>query len=356
MQHLKDFFKNKKVVLTGHTGFKGAWMLQVLHAFGAEVKGIALAPEHNNDLYNLINGDELCYSSMIGDIGDAHMVNGEISRFQPDIVLHFAAQALVRKSYATPVATFETNVMGTIHVLEAIRNMDKPCLGLMITTDKVYENNETGQAFVETDPLGGYDPYSASKAACEIAISSYRNSLMHPDKYEQHKKVITSVRAGNVIGGGDYSDDRIIPDIVRAIARNEAVSLRNPQAIRPWQHVLEPIFAYLELVVAMSNNPQTCATAFNIGPEKEDTLTVETVTKMFIEAFGKGTYVVEQSATQVHEAGLLTLDNSKLKSAINWQPRWDARKAIQATAEWYAQLNSNNAAALCQAQIADYLQ
>lgn len=355
MQQLKGFFENKRVVLTGHTGFKGAWMLQVLGILGAEVKGIALAPETSEDLINQLNVDELCYSSVAGDIRDAALVNGEISRFQPDVVIHFAAQALVRRSYADPVGTFDTNVMGTVHVLEAVRHLKKPCLGLMITTDKVYENNDDGKAFTETDKLGGYDPYSASKAACEIAIGSYRSAFMNPDTYEDHGKVITSVRAGNVIGGGDFSADRIIPDIVRAIRKNEPVILRNPGAVRPWQHVLEPVFAYLCLIEEMAARPQEMATAFNIGPEPADTLTVEEVTKMFINAFGKGSYTVLQQSGQPHEAALLTLNNTKLKQAIAWEPKWTAEQAIRATAEWYVRYGEEAAGDLCKSQIAAYL-
>lgn len=356
MQHLQAFFKNKKVVLTGHTGFKGAWMLQVLHAWGADVKGISLAPEKEQDLFCQINGADLCYSHVIGDIRDASWLQSEIVRFQPDIVIHLAAQALVRRSYDTPVSTFDTNVMGTVHVLEAIRLLSNPCLGLMITTDKVYENLEHGKAFIEEDKLGGYDPYSASKAACEIAISSYRNSFMSPDNYAQHGKVITAVRAGNVIGGGDFSDDRIIPDIVRAIQRNQPVILRNPQAVRPWQHVLEPVMAYLELVYEMAQHPQELATAFNIGPEPSDTLTVQAVTEMFIEALGKGSFEVQQIEGQLHEANLLTLDNTRLKKALHWQPKWTAAEAIAATAEWYARAPIDGAAKVCAEQIEKYLQ
>ncbi|OJU75395.1 MAG: CDP-glucose 4,6-dehydratase [Bacteroidetes bacterium 47-18] len=355
VQRLKSFFENKRVVLTGHTGFKGAWMLQVLSCLGAEVKGIALEPESGADLISRLNVEALCYSSVTGDIRDANLVNGEISRFQPDIVIHFAAQSLVRRSYAAPVETFATNVMGTVHVLEAIRHLKKDCLGLMITTDKVYENNEAGRAFTETDKLGGYDPYSASKAACEIAIGSYRNSFMNPEAYEQHGKVITSVRAGNVIGGGDFSADRIIPDIVRAIQKNEPVVLRNPGAVRPWQHVLEPVFAYLCLLMEMSARPRELATAFNIGPEPADTLTVEAVTQMFIRAFGKGSYTILRQAGQPHEAGLLTLDNSKLKKAISWQPKWNAGQAISYTAEWYARAGELPVGDLCKSQIEAYL-
>jgi CDP-glucose 4,6-dehydratase len=333
---LESIFKNKRVFLTGHTGFKGAWLLQILHHLGADVKGYALAAEEEKDIYNQIDGDKLCYASVIGNVLDSHLLKGELIRFQPDFVFHLAAQSLVRRSYLDPVDTFATNVMGTINVLDAMRSLEKPCAGIMVTTDKVYENNEQGIAFKETDKLGGYDPYSASKAATEIAISSYRNSFFHPDKYNQHFKAIASVRAGNVIGGGDYSQDRIIPDIVRSIEREEPVVLRNPKAIRPWQHVLEPLHAYLALAERLTESPLEYATAFNIGPEKEDILDVETVTRKFIQYYGKGEYQVENNGQQPHEAHTLLLDNSKIKQALGIQPRYNADKAVQLTAEWYA--------------------
>jgi len=352
--NLQKTFKDKRVFLTGHTGFKGSWLLQLLHHLGAIVKGYALAPENDNDLYNQIEGDKLCYASVIADLKDAHLLKGEMVRFEPDFVFHLAAQPLVRYSYEHPVTTFQTNVMGTIHVLEAMRSLQKPCIGIMVTTDKVYENNESGAAFHEDEKLGGYDPYSASKAACEIAIASYRNSFFNPLKYQEHQKSIASVRAGNVIGGGDFATDRIIPDIVRAIEHNEDVVLRNPKAVRPWQHVLEPLFVYLTLAERMLQEPVALATAFNIGPEKTDVLDVETVTKKFIQSFGKGSYSIEQNVNHPHEANLLMLDNGKIKQTIGWSPKYDAAQAIQITADWYAD-KEHTASEKCLRQIGDYL-
>lgn len=333
---MTEIFKNKKVFLTGHTGFKGAWLLQILHHLGADVKGYSLAPEQENDLYNQINGDKLCYASVTGDVLDSHLLKGELIRFEPDYVFHLAAQSLVRRSYQQPVDTFAVNVMGTVNILDAMHSLEKPCVGIMVTTDKVYENNETGAAFKEDEKLGGYDPYSASKAAAEIAISSYRNSFFNPLKYEDHHKAIASVRAGNVIGGGDYAADRIIPDIVRSISRDEDVVLRNPKAVRPWQHVLEPVFAYLSLAAKLTNDPVKLATAYNIGPDKNDVLDVETVTRKFIQYYGKGSYSIENDGQHPHEAQLLMLDNSRIKNTIGLQPKYNAEQAIQLTAEWYA--------------------
>lgn len=351
-----SIFKNKKVFLTGHTGFKGAWMLQILQQLGAEVKGYALAPENEQDLYNQIDGDQFCYTSIIGDIRDQQKIMAEIVRFEPDFIFHFAAQALVRKSYEIPVETFETNVNGTIHILEAMRHLKQPCVAVMITTDKVYLNNETGAPFKESDPLGGYDPYSASKAACEIAIQSYRNSYFHPERYAQHQKSIVAMRAGNVIGGGDYASDRIIPDIVTAIQRLEPVTLRNPKAIRPWQHVLEPLFAYLSMAAHLHQDPTRYAPAYNIGPEISDALDVTTVTQTFIDAFGKGSYIVDANydPTILHEAKLLLLDNQLIKKDINWQPKYTATQAIQMTADWYAN-KQQTAAEKCKSQILEFM-
>ena len=350
---MKEFFENKRVFLTGHTGFKGSWLLQILHHFGADVKGYALAPTDEKDLYNQIDGDKLCYASVTGDVLDSHLLKGELIRFEPDYVFHLAAQSLVRRSYQQPTDTFNVNVMGTINVLEAMRSLEKPCTGIMVTTDKVYENHETGAAFKEDEKLGGHDPYSASKAAAEIAISSYRNSFFSPAQYNRHHKSIASVRAGNVIGGGDYAEDRIIPDIVRSVEREEAVVLRNPKAVRPWQHVLEPLFAYLSLAAAMTRDPLAYATAYNVGPDKEDVLDVETVTRKFIDYYGKGSYKAESSEQQPHEAQLLLLDNSKIKEAIGVQPKYHAEQAVQLTAEWYAR-KEQSAQEKCLRQIKDY--
>lgn len=339
---LPAFFKDKKIFLTGHTGFKGSWLLQMLYLMGAKVKGFALAPENDDDLYHQLNGEQLCYQSVIADIRNAHLLQGEIIRFEPDLIIHLAAQPLVRRSYENPVETFDVNVMGTINVLEAMRGLEKPCTGVMITTDKVYENNENGHAFLESDKLGGHDPYSSSKAAAEIAIASYRKSYFSPESFKQHQKNLVAMRAGNVIGGGDYAEDRIIPDIVRSIRREETVKLRNPKAVRPWQHVLEPLAAYLMIAEKMmSGGGANLLPAYNIGPDVADVLTVESVTQKFIHYFGSGKYEVHQDATNPHEAGTLMLDNSAIKQDLNWLPRYNAEEAIKLTANWYAEKEQN---------------
>jgi len=331
-----NIFRNKKVFLTGHTGFKGAWLLQMLNLLGADVKGYALAPESEKDLYNQLDGDRLCYASVLGDIRDEHLLKGELVRFEPDYVFHLAAQSLVRRGYEQPAETFSINVMGTVNVLNALRSLEKPCVGVMITTDKVYENLEAGLAFRETDALGGHDPYSASKAAAEIAISAYRSAYFPPAKRSVHQKSIVSLRAGNVIGGGDYAEDRIIPDIVRAIEREEPVKLRNPAAIRPWQHVLEPLAAYLAIAATLSEAPEGVGPAYNIGPDKDDVLDVMTVAEKFIRYYGKGAFEPAADQQHPHEAQTLILDNRKIKTELEWLPRFSADEAIRLTAQWYA--------------------
>lgn len=351
---LKKTFEGKRVFLTGHTGFKGAWLLQILNSLGADVKGYSLAPENANDLYHEINGDSLCYSSVIADVCDLGKLQGELVRFEPHFVFHLAAQALVRPSYESPVTTFAVNAMGTAHVLEALRFLKQPCVAIMITTDKVYENPERGQAFKEEDKLGGYDPYSASKAAAEIIISSYVQSFFNPAQYDRHQKAVASVRAGNVIGGGDRSTDRIVPDIVRAIEFGDKVTLRNPASVRPWQHVLEPLGAYLLLAAKMQQDPVKFSTPFNFGPEAEDEKTVEELTRIFLSVFGReDAYQKTENNVAVHEANLLMLDSSKAKVMMDWQPKLNAATAIRWTADWYAD-KQHPAAEKCKQQIAAY--
>jgi CDP-glucose 4,6-dehydratase len=354
IEQLRNTFKGKRVFLTGHTGFKGAWLLQILNWLGADVKGYALAPEQTIDLYNEIDGDKLCYSSVIADIRDLHTLQGELVRFEPHFVFHLAAQALVRPSYEYPVDTFSINTLGTAHVLEAVRSLKSPCVALMITTDKVYENPERGTAFKEDDKLGGHDPYSASKAAAEIVISSYIKSFFNPEDYASHQKAIASVRAGNVIGGGDRSADRIVPDIVRALEFDEKVTLRNPQSVRPWQHVLEPLGAYLLLASKMQDDPLKYSSAYNFGPEISDEKTVEELTQIFLSVFDKPeAYTTQTKNNGVHEANLLMLDSSKAKNILGWQPKLNAATAIRWTAEWYAN-RQQSAAEKCMKQIEHY--
>lgn len=351
---LRSFFHGKRVFLTGHTGFKGAWMTQVLHSLGATVKGFSLSPEKPIDLYHQIQGDDLCYSSVIGDIRDLRALQGEMVRFEPHFVFHFAAQALVRRSYSMPVDTFATNTLGTVHALESIRALPHDVVGIIITTDKVYENAERGIAFTEGDKLGGYDPYAASKAAAEIVIDSYRYSYFNHIQADGTYKAVASVRAGNVIGGGDYSDDRLIPDIVRAIEEGKRVMLRNPHAIRPWQHVLEPIGAYLLLAAKLRQSPDVYATAYNFGPDRSDERSVETLTRAFLQAYGLPVeYDIHAADQSLHEANLLMLDSTKAKSELGWSPRLNADEAISWTAAWYAD-KRRPARDKCQDQIDSY--
>ena len=331
---LTDAFLGKRVFLTGHTGFKGAWLTLILSKLGAEVKGYSLAPLSDQDLYHQIDGDSLC-QSVIADIRDRKRVQQEILDFQPDFVFHMAAQALVLDSYEFPVETYETNVMGTIHVLEALRHLKKPCASVIITTDKVYENMEVLAPYSEDARFGGYDPYSNSKACAELAINSYRNSFLNPKNYSNHLQALAAARSGNVIGGGDWSGNRLVPDIARALITNEPVVIRNPQAVRPWQHVLDPLNGYLTLATHLANDPIKHATGYNFGPEPNDERTVLDMVELAIENWGEGTFEAPELANKPHEAGLLKLAIDKAKNELNWQPRFTSAEAVQWTIDWY---------------------
>lgn len=337
---LEEVYKDKKVFLTGHTGFKGAWMLQTLSLLGADVKGYALAPKTANDLYHLINGDGIC-TSVIADLRDKKLLKESIVNFEPDFIFHLAAQPLVRLSYEIPVETFEVNVIGTANVLDAVRLLEKPCAVVLITTDKVYHNNEWIYPYRENDRLGGYDPYSASKACAELVIDSYRNSFFNTKTYNTHEKAIAVARAGNVIGGGDWSQDRLIPDIAKAFATEKPVVIRNPNSVRPWQHVLEPVVGYLLLGANLSAKPIEFSQAYNFGPHLSDALSVEEMLKLAIASWGKGEYIVEKEEGQPHEAGLLKLDTSKAISELKWQPKMNAQNAVSMTMDWYSAFNFN---------------
>ncbi|NQV53810.1 MAG: CDP-glucose 4,6-dehydratase [Flavobacteriales bacterium] len=331
---LKETFEGKKVFLTGHTGFKGAWLLLILHKLGAQIKGYSLAPKHDNDLYNLIGGDSLC-TSVIADIRDRERVQKEVDAFQPDFVFHLAAQALVIDSYTIPVETYETNVMGTIYVLDALRGLKKPCTSVMITTDKVYENFETTEPYPEDARLGGYDPYSNSKACAELAISSYRNSFLNPKEYPTHLQSLSSARSGNVIGGGDWSENRLVPDIARALIAGEQVIIRNPSAVRPWQHVLDPLNGYLMLAAHMAKDPLKFAQGYNFGPYPNDERNVEDMCGLAIEQWGEGSYQTPDIPEKPHEAGLLKLAIDKAKRDLQWEPRFTSAEAVEWTIDWY---------------------
>ena len=350
---LINYYKDKKVFVTGHTGFKGAWLLALLKQMGAVVKGYALQPERENDLYNILK-PVLNAESIIADIRDAETLKKEIHSFAPNFIFHLAAQPLVRLSYKIPTETFDVNVMGTARVLEAVKDLQNPCNVIIITTDKVYENKETSVLYDEDDRLGGYDPYSASKACAELVVSSFRNSFFNIENFQQHKKSIASARAGNVIGGGDMNEDRIVPDIVRALSKNKTIEVRNPNAVRPWQHVLEPLCGYLILGAYMNNTPQNFSTAFNFGPMPNDHLTVKELVEIAIKIWGSGTWQNCATVDQPHEAGLLKLDIKKAITQLNWQPKLDATNAINWTIEWYKKLPDEKAAFTFK-QINDYL-
>jgi CDP-glucose 4,6-dehydratase len=351
----KNTYSGKKVFLTGHTGFKGSWMLAWLKQLGADVKGYSLEPENKNDLFNLIDGGKRC-TSVIADIRNTEILKEELLSFQPDFIFHLAAQPLVRRSYAEPLYTFDVNITGTASLLEAVRNMEKPCAVIVITTDKVYENIEQDYAYKENDKLGGYDPYSASKAAAEIVVSSYRNSFFNPQKYSAHHKSVATARAGNVIGGGDRAKDRIIPDIIRGIENNETIIIRNPDAVRPWQHVLEPLSGYLLLGKKLTEDPAAFSNAWNLGPLTHDVLTVKEVADKALQVFGKGKYSTPPLTNQPHEARLLQLDIDKATESLGWAPKLNSTQAIEWTMQWYKDAAVKDAAQLVIQQINRYEQ
>ncbi|MEO5967271.1 MAG: CDP-glucose 4,6-dehydratase [Ferruginibacter sp.] len=333
---LQSVYSNKKVFVTGHTGFKGSWLCAWLNIIGATVKGYALEPEYENCLFNILQPD-INLESVIADIRDKERLKKEILDFQPDYIFHLAAQPLVRRSYKIPAETFEVNVTGTANLLEAIIHLDKKCTVIVITTDKVYENKEQHILYNEGDRLGGYDPYSASKACTEIVVSSFKDSFFNIEKINAHHKAIASVRAGNVIGGGDFSEDRIIPDIIKYLKQNNAISVRNPHSVRPWQHVLEPLGGYLLLGGLLNESPIKYSGSYNFGPLPEDHLEVKELVELAINIWGSGNWNDISDPNQLHEASLLKLDISKAIEILHWTPKLNAQKAIAKTIEWYKQ-------------------
>ena len=352
-----SILKNKRVFLTGHTGFKGSWLAVWLHRLGAEVYGYSLPPPTEPSNYALARVRDLLCGETIADIRDRKTVRETMAAFKPDIVFHLAAQPLVRDSYVSPFDTFEINVMGTASVLDAVRNLARPCAVVCITTDKCYENREQVWGYRECDPMGGYDPYSASKGAAEILIASYRRSFFHPDRLVEHGVQLASARAGNVIGGGDWARDRIVTDMVAALTQGRLVPVRNPHAIRPWQHVLEPLSGYLTLASAMLEKPGPAwSSAWNFGPVSGTELPVGELASAFIKAWGAGTWVDQSRPGQPHEASILRLSIEKAGWELGWRPRWICDEMIQRTAHWYrrALCEGADARSLCEADIAAY--
>lgn len=350
-----NFYKNKRVLITGHTGFKGSWLAIWLHELGAEVIGVALDPFTERDNY-VLSGINNKITDLRGDIRDGDFLKELFQKYQPEIVFHLAAQPLVRLSYDRPVETYEVNVMGTIHVMEAIRITESVKIGVMITTDKCYENKERIWGYRENEPLGGYDPYSSSKGAAEIAIASWRHSFFNPNEYYKHGKSIASVRAGNVIGGGDWALDRIIPDCIKALEAGDAINIRSPKAVRPWQHVLEPLSGYMLLAQKMWNAPTDYCEAWNFGPRSESIASVWDIATKVIRNYGNGELKDLSDPNQLHEAQLLMLDISKAKFRLGWEPRMNINQTIELTVDWYKRYRSDNIYELCLNQIIKYLQ
>lgn len=348
------FWRGRRVFLTGHTGFKGSWTALWLQQLGAKVTGFALPPETTPALFTEARVADGMHSHF-GDIRDYAGLSAAILEAEPEVLIHMAAQPLVRLSYAQPVETYATNVMGTVHVLEALRQVRGLRSVVSVTTDKCYENREWVWGYREDEAMGGYDPYSSSKGCAELVTSAYRRSFFNPEKYEEHGVALASGRAGNVIGGGDWALDRLIPDFIRAISAGEPVRIRNPRATRPWQHVLEPVSGYLVLAERLATVGATFAEAWNFGPADTDAKPVGWIVEKMTERWGDGARWELETAAQPHEANYLKLDCSKARSRLNWEPRWGLDDALQRIIEWHkAHLAGADMREICQRQIADY--
>lgn len=343
-----DFFKGKKVFITGHTGFKGSWLSRILILAGAEVTGYALEAPTQPDLFSVLELDK-DMKSIIGDVRDRKALIEAVKEAQPEIVLHLAAQPIVRESYKDPAGTYETNVMGTVNILEAVRQTDSVRSFLNVTTDKVYKNNEWEWGYRETDELDGYDPYSNSKSCSELVTHSYKSSFL-----DEKGIAVSTARAGNVIGGGDFAVDRIIPDCVRAVSKGNKISVRNPHSTRPYQHVLEPLGAYLMIAKAQYEN-NNYAGAYNVGPEDRDCITTGTLADLFCGSWGEDAAWENLYVGGPHEANFLKLDCSRIRNVFHWKPRWNVKEAVENTVKWYqAYLKDEDMKEFTDRQICDF--
>lgn len=328
------FWKDKKVFLTGHTGFKGSWLSLWLNSMGAKVTGYALAPNTAPNLYDVLDISTSIEKSHIADIRDLITLQRVIVEAKPDIVIHMAAQPLVRYSYAHPVETYATNVMGAVHLLESLRAINTVRATVIVTTDKCYENTERLEGYRESEPMGGHDPYSNSKGCAELVTAAYRQSYFPESKFLEHRHAIASARAGNVIGGGDWSEDRLIPDAIKAFENHRILSVRNPLATRPWQHVLEPLSGYLVLAQALYQNGQQYMGAWNFGPRDEDAKSVKEVVDLLISKWGSAAVWEQDAGSYPHEANSLKLNISKAYEQLGWSPKWSLDIAIDHIASW----------------------
>ncbi|MGA3050069.1 MAG: CDP-glucose 4,6-dehydratase [Terracidiphilus sp.] len=347
-------WSGRRVLLTGHTGFKGSWLSLWLQQLGAELCGVALDPPTSANLY--LEADvERGMRSVIADIRDIGMLKQTIAEHRPEIIFHLAAQSLVRSSYEDPLGTYSTNVMGTANLLEAVRHTDSVRAIVVITTDKCYENREWAWPYRETDRLGGYDPYSNSKACAELVVSAYRNSFFCPADFNVHGVAIASARAGNVIGGGDWAEDRLVPDIIRAFMNDRPVRIRNPRAIRPWQHVLEPLRGYLAIADSLYENGVANGEAWNFGPEQSDAQSVEWIVQELANIWGEGASWELAAGPQPHEAQNLKLDWSKAAARLGWRPELSLKDALAMTTVWYkAKLLGQDMRVFTNMQIEEY--
>jgi CDP-glucose 4,6-dehydratase len=333
-KYFRGLYRDKKVLITGHTGFKGTWLSLWLTELGANVIGYSLDVPTQPSLFEAINiKDKITH--IIGDVCDEKHLMVVFEEYQPELVFHLAAQPLVRVSYKEPRLTYETNIMGTVHLLECVRKTKGVRVCIIVTTDKCYENKEWLYGYREIDPLGGYDPYSSSKACAEIVTSAYRNSFFNPNDYgKTHNVSLSSVRAGNVIGGGDWAEDRIVPDSIKALSQNKQILLRNPLAIRPWQYVLDPLGGYLTLSALMSKEGHKYSDAYNFGPDNANIITVNELTNLIIQYWGSGNYV-QGTLKSLHEAQLLKLDITKAQTLLGWTPVYNIYESIEKTVNWY---------------------
>jgi len=352
-----DHLRGKRVFVTGHTGFKGSWLLLLLDRMGAKVTGYSLAPPTTPSLFDVARLHDLVDVHHEADIRDASRLAAAVCEARPDVVMHLAAQPLVRLSHREPLDTFSTNVVGTASLLDAVRKAGKPCVLISVTSDKCYEPHDDGRPHDESDPMGGSDPYSASKGAAELLTAAYRRSYFPPERVAEHGVQLATVRAGNVIGGGDWAVDRIITDIVRHLAAGEPVPVRNPTAIRPWQHVLEPLAGYLALAGSMLAEPSArWSTGWNFGPAIGDAIPVRSLAEIFIDAWGSGSWIDAHDPLSPIETHVLRLAIAKATSHLPWQPRFTAHEAIRRTAEWFRSFEASpqSARSLCEADIAAY--
>jgi CDP-glucose 4,6-dehydratase len=340
MEDVVNLWRGRRVLLTGHTGFKGGWLSLWLASMGAQIRGYALAPESSPNLFTAA-----CMGTILedvrGDIRNYHDVEAAMAEFQPEVVFHMAAQPLVRRSYLDPLETYASNVMGTANVLEAVRRTQSVRAVVCVTTDKCYQNQEWIWPYRETDQLGGFDPYSSSKACAEIVSAAYRSSFFNLGSQSGRQVALATARAGNVIGGGDWSEDRLIPDLIRGFRSKQPVLIRRPKAVRPWQHVLEPLRGYILLAEKLLTGQSEFASAFNFGPADGDAWPVERIATTLVNLWGNGASWISDATPSVHEANYLRLDSSKARSKLGWEPQLGIKSALEWTVSWYQTWNSN---------------